>query len=927
MAQVPYEGGVPTVAPRTDVPDVTQRIRTDPGQFGGDIARGLQQAGAGLTKASEQMFDTAAFYGRVNVDDQVNGFMKTMDATLYGDPSKATVGPDGQAQPDLGYMGLQGRSAADAREATLKALEEARTAGRNNLKSDREKLDYDTQTRRMYTLAVQRMGTHAERGWMTWAGTVNKTTEDQSIAAIYRDPDDADNVANAASDLIRARVKQAELRGGGPELLLEAQRSAKADALAAQVASIGVTNPARALGILEKNREVAGQQYPKLYSQLRSRADQQLGRGIADEALGRRGQVSAEQVHGAIIQQESGGNPNVRNSTDGAVGIGQIMPDTFRQYARPGERIDNPRDNLAVSQRIINDYYQKYDGDAARVAVAYFSGPGNVAPPGSATPWKVDKADQQGKGKRTSEYVSDILNRVGGVSGPLPDKAVAFERIVERTRDNPGLQTAALSWANHVYSAYNTGRARESAEFKTRVQDTSTEAMRTGTVAEPITRTEFEQNYGAEAGAQAFEAYQAHLQLAADLTNVATMSPDEQAALLQHYEPRSGEGYADQTKRYGILEDAIKRVRKEAMGDGTTKGDPGAFAMNRLPAVRQAWAGMSEALGNPQAPDAAKKAAVQNFVNVTLAEQERVGIPPQQRNVLPKATADEIANNIMKPGAEGGPANVAANIEREKNLWGKAWPLIYKQIQADALPIVRVIGSDVTPFAGRRLTEIAPLKFADIMKNEETEKASQVKKDVLEAFAPFKATLVGSEDRMALFDDFRGQGEKLAASLVVDGMSSREAAERAFKELLGHKYNFVGGNMELRDVSGGTAIIPSGYRVPKNVPESLAEIEWGARVIQRGLKEDDFRPPRDTFGGLRPEYLSTIKPGSYARDGVWVTAGGDNADEGLWLVYNDEVVRRKDGTPLFMTWKQLAQAGRGADLPGTAFVRPGVTAP
>ena len=51
----------------------------------------------------------------------------------------------------------------------------------------------------------------------------------------------------------------------------------------------------------------------------------------------------------------------------------------------PAKNLNNPHDNLAIHNRIMDDYKRRWPGDPARQAVAYFSGPGNVAPPGSAT--------------------------------------------------------------------------------------------------------------------------------------------------------------------------------------------------------------------------------------------------------------------------------------------------------------------------------------------------------------------------------------------------------------------------------------------------------------------------------------------------------------------------------------------------------------
>ena len=142
----------------------------------------------------------------------------------------------------------------------------------------------------------------------------------------------------------------------------------------------------------------------------------------------------------AILGQESANRDDVPNSVDGAVGPGQVMPKTFAAYAQPGEDINNPADNRRVSGRILEDYNQRYGGDVARAAVAYFSGPDNVAPPGSPTPYKRDLKD--GNGKSTSAYVNDIVGRLGGGNGqpaasapgggdlPPPQPRPAFRRAV-----------------------------------------------------------------------------------------------------------------------------------------------------------------------------------------------------------------------------------------------------------------------------------------------------------------------------------------------------------------------------------------------------------------------------------------------------------------------------------------------------------------
>jgi hypothetical protein len=130
-------------------------------------------------------------------------------------------------------------------------------------------------------------------------------------------------------------------------------------------------------------------------------------------------QYTVDQVFNALFGQESSSGADTRTSPRDAHGPMQIIPSTFAQYAKPGETLDNYNDNLAVGHRIVQDLYQKFSGDPARIAVAYFSGPGNVSPMAFSAPYKKDTDDGRTK---TSEYVNSVLHRLGapGVNAPAP---------------------------------------------------------------------------------------------------------------------------------------------------------------------------------------------------------------------------------------------------------------------------------------------------------------------------------------------------------------------------------------------------------------------------------------------------------------------------------------------------------------------------
>jgi hypothetical protein len=127
-----------------------------------------------------------------------------------------------------------------------------------------------------------------------------------------------------------------------------------------------------------------------------------------DDILNSEGAQRIKPVLQAIIGQESGGNAGIGNSVDGAAGIAQVIPDTFKRFAKPGEKIGNTADNLRVAARYLNYLYDKSAGDPAKMAAGYFSGEGNI---GADRAYKVDHKD--GNGKHVSSYVADVMGRIG----------------------------------------------------------------------------------------------------------------------------------------------------------------------------------------------------------------------------------------------------------------------------------------------------------------------------------------------------------------------------------------------------------------------------------------------------------------------------------------------------------------------------------
>lgn len=94
-------------------------------------------------------------------------------------------------------------------------------------------------------------------------------------------------------------------------------------------------------------------------------------------------QVSMGQVDPAVIsaimEVESGGNPNVADGAAGEIGVMQIMPATAMQYcAMPIEALRDPLINISCAVKYLKDIAPLFEGDIIATIAAYNAGPGSV---------------------------------------------------------------------------------------------------------------------------------------------------------------------------------------------------------------------------------------------------------------------------------------------------------------------------------------------------------------------------------------------------------------------------------------------------------------------------------------------------------------------------------------------------------------------
>lgn len=482
----------------------------------------------------------------------------------------------------------------------------------------------------------------------------------------------------------------------------------------------------------------------------------------------------------------------------------------------------------------------------------------------------------------------------GNFSAALPDKGRTIERIIAQTDGNPAVQRAAIARANLIYSTQQSNTAQAAAAFKGRWNDTAQEAWRTGTVQQPLTRMDFMENYGAAEGARNYGEYQAQLQLGADKVAVATMTPQERAELRTRYAPQPGAGYAESAKRADLLDKAIAAVAKEQADD------PAGFASRSLPAVAQAQSRLIGALTDPKARDEERAMAARTYAETTLAEQERVGIAADARRVLPGHYVDALNRSFGAAASAEDPqarTGLVAQIRREAAMWGEHWPAVMQQLNPVSQPIVRAIAADANPEAMVRLLSVGKDEsVVKLLKEQNETKYNDMTKKLNDVMGPFRRSLLGRQlDRD--YGGYYGLAEKLTALYIRDDEDPGVAAEKAFKALIGDRYDF-------RDT----------WRMPKSAAVPADEVQRGVLEAQRQMRQNpggafDIQPAVNDIG-VADNIADSME--KFARDGKWVTSY-DNS--GLNLVYNGtggaKFVRRRDGSPVQFTWAQLAALGQG----------------
>lgn len=411
-----------------------------------------------------------------------------------------------------------------------------------------------------------------------------------------------------------------------------------------------------------------------------------------------------------------------------------------------------------------------------------------------------------------------------------------------------------------------------------RVQDASASYLSGATYENPPSRDEFIAAYGEKQGDIHYREFESTRALGEDVQDLHTMTPEEQQSLLESRKPEEGEGFASRQKSYMALQ-------KAAQHDAEVRAkDPVAYLANYDPAVKSARSAML----NTMTPE-----SVNAYTTILQASMEARGMEGTFKKQLPLLTEAD-ARNIA--------GNIASSTEPEKMLtnlqqsFGKHWPTLERQLAAGEKlpPDMAIVASGIQGRPARLLLEAAKNKDftsgAKVALGPDYKVMQEVVGTSLQdALKTFRAS--GASD---IEMRVRDSTEKLAAAYMwQDGMSAKDAAKKAAKDVISDRYTFKGS-----------------YRIPKDVPDT-DRVDIGAQREITRIAEKASTLSLPSVPGLNKKDVAARYGSGLLRNATWAT----NEDEsGLVMFMGGVPVRNADGSLVRRSWDELRTASHTQNL-------------
>ncbi|HEX3861476.1 MAG TPA: hypothetical protein VHY35_07265 [Stellaceae bacterium] len=347
----------------------------------------------------------------------------------------------------------------------------------------------------------------------------------------------------------------------------------------------------------------------------------------------------------------------------------------------------------------------------------------------------------------------------------------------------------------------------------------------------------------------------------------------------------SGQDFARRQRYAQVLSNAIV-ARNKALDD-----DPAAFV-----AAAPAVAAAQHAI-DPQNPAPGTQAAIQ----ASLAEQEWLGVAPEDRRVLPKGEAASMVRQIIS--SDPAKTDIGPALEQTAENYGDYWPQAFGDLVKAGLPPEAQILAAMAPVKDeqgriKRDDQAAPradfqrmlatmaekggyTKLKEVAPHDAVQAIGQGLDDVM---APFRATVRDPK----LYDAVRSGVEQLAYYYAFRGRSGDAALRDAYDGIIDRKYDFDGS-----------------VRAPKG---ELPQVERFADQVLAPVRPGDL----PDIGG-NPDLTRAQRQDVYfdaIRNGEWRVNHDDTGLIRMARFKNGTMIpaTRRDGRPIEIKFKDAATA-------------------
>lgn len=718
MPQLPYNYGVPDQSPLPTAPNAYFSENAPAGAFGAYQAEALQKGARDLSGASSNIADAVIrrqeLYNKSATEEAYNQLQDFYHSKEFGDPN--TPG-------DVGIYGLKGRAAMDAGPGVLKELDQKRQEIVKGLQNDAQRLAFASVSRRLQLNTADAIGRHIDLQSSAWAVDTARAGGENAgrhAASFYND-EGAFN--DAVEQGRRSAVQEIQASGNtsDPEIVKATYNKYigkvimdRAGAWAASGDAAGaldwLRNGKTPPITLPDGKVVPGTSFSEIVdpramdafvSHYSEKVQDDAASAWVTQQMGG-GPAAPLGLHNAIKGQE-GSRPD-QTSPKGAVGAMQVTPGFFRQYAKPGESFENEDDRVAVANRGIDALNTKYNGDAARVAVAYFSGDDNVAPAGSPTPWRENKND----GRTTvAQYVNGVLTRLNGAPqaqpatpGQMPDREAIVRNAIQTFGGNEKVLEKVLGKVARQFSIVDAATAADRRTLTESMPDMERALLAGVDVPIPedkiravfqpqeadhhITQLQVAKSAGQIMSAIQYGSPQDVQGALADLTGgmgtlsamlrAKTNKPGQAATIAVPDSAASGTPVMETPEQFGmrtrIAEAARRAIQARAESLVGPNADPAQYVAAE-PSVASARAAVMAA------PEADKPAAIRAMATTMLGVQDHLGVPSSVQRVLTAGQAQALTQQITAPDADA--KTLLDGLQKQ---WGDLWPHVFGDLVA-----------------------------------------------------------------------------------------------------------------------------------------------------------------------------------------------------------------------------------------------------